>query len=445
MLGALEGVVEYKKAGGFTEDFWLWAGKTALTTAIAIPVVGAAASWAITTFPVWGTAGVIALAGAGLYVGIRSIAQEIVTVYADEPDSYLYIGASKVLDFMHYLEGKAVGFITTAASAISELFGVNSAQAAELENGFENVEVETVKFASAGGVAHTLDEEEGKPVWLWGEEDGVIIGGEGNDWLFHSGFGEALGLAGDDVLIGLFSEFVTKGTPIGPEPAEGAEDTRRIAETDLRLTLDGGEGDDWLIALGGTGAILVGGEGRDFLFNTSFKGQLYGDTLDGVGQSTSGTQDSDVFWYWPSTFIMDAQPNDILQMFGWPLLGGSNSVAGIYAGDGSLAIDWLNWTVFYGASKSGQLLIFNAIAMALGIGGGTDEDPFPAGVMVVEDYDFGGWKDKLRQQAETSACECLREALDVRMPEQGLSVFGWKDAEWGRPANDNGNLCLVVA
>jgi len=79
---------------------------------------------------------------------------------------------------------------------------------------------------------------------------------------------------------------------------------------------------------------------------------------------------------------MDAQPNDILQMFGWPLLGGSNLVAGVYAGDGSLAIDWLNWTVFYGVTKSGQLLVINAVAAALGIGT-REGDPFPAGGMVV--------------------------------------------------------------
>ena len=55
-----------------------------------------------------------------------------------------------------------------------------------------------------------------------------------------------------------------------------------------RLTLQGGAGDDALFAVGGIGAILVGGEGRDFLFNTSFEGQLYGDTIDGIGQAGSG-------------------------------------------------------------------------------------------------------------------------------------------------------------
>ncbi|MCP4083343.1 MAG: hypothetical protein GY743_24245, partial [Planctomycetaceae bacterium] len=146
------------------------------------------------------------------------------------------------------------------------------------------------------------------------------------DLLFADQYEERNGADGDDTILGFKAEFIAAGASIKPDDPDS-----ELAETDLRMVLDGGVGDDILIALGGTGAILVGGEGRDFLFNTSFKGQMYGDTIDGVGQSTSGTTDSDVFWYWPSTFIMDAQPNDILQMFGWPLLGGSNSVAGIYA------------------------------------------------------------------------------------------------------------------
>ena len=79
------------------------------------------------------------------------------------------------------------------------------------------------------------------------------------------------------------------------------------------------------------------------------------------------------------------------QMFGFPLLGGSNSVAGVYAGDGWLAIDWLFWIVFYGYTESGQLLVFNAINSALGIGFGD-----MSGVMVVQDYKFGGWNDGRR-------------------------------------------------
>ncbi|MCP4185133.1 MAG: hypothetical protein GY761_17790, partial [Hyphomicrobiales bacterium] len=147
--------------------------------------------------------------------------------------------------------------------------------------------------------------------WAYDGFDVLLEGTDADDVLIHDGWGEARGGKGDDILIGWQSEYKAKGDPLFEE--EGSP----LAIKEERLTLDGGEGDDWVLTLGGTGAILVGGEGRDFLFNTSFKGQMYGDTIDGVGQSASGTEDSDVFWYWPSTFIMDAQPNDILQMFGW--------------------------------------------------------------------------------------------------------------------------------
>ena len=180
-----------------------------------------------------------------------------------------------------------------------------------------------------GGTAADFVSEEGS--WLVGFDAATLIGSTQDDTLTHTGAGEVLGLSGNDILVGIF------------------------------------------------------------LFNTSFKGQLYGDTVDGVGQATSGTDDSDVFWYWPSTFIMDAQPNDILHMFGFPLLGGSNSVAGIYAGDGTLAIDWLNWTTFYKYNESGQLLIYNALADAFGWGAG---EGVPPGTMVVENYDFGGWESE---------------------------------------------------
>ncbi|CAN7688252.1 tandem-95 repeat protein [Mesorhizobium sp. LjRoot246] len=209
----------------------------------------------------------------------------------------------------------------------------------------------------------------------------VIRGGEGNDFIASgTGVFEIRGEEGNDFLIG------KNGLYVPPKPA--TEDTP--AEPERRLTVDGGVGNDHVVAVGGTGAIAVGGLGRDFIFNTSDHGQLYGDTIDGQGGvSTSGLTDSDVFWYWPGTFIMDAQPNDLLQMFGFPLLGGSNSIAGIPAGDGSLAIDWLFPFVFYGYTDGNQLLVINTLFAALGIG--------PAGlqgVMVVEDYDFGGWKDE---------------------------------------------------
>ncbi len=198
-----------------------------------------------------------------------------------------------------------------------------------------------------------------------------------SDLMWAADYGERRGNDGDDVLIGWKPDYIFAGDKVDPDNPNS-----EVAQTDLRLTLDGGKGDDWLVVLGGTGAITVGGEGSDFIFNTSYKGQLYGDTIDGTGSS-----DPDVFWYWPDTFIMDADSNDLLQMFGFPLLGGSNSIAGIPAGDGSMAIDWLFWFVFYGVSTSGQLLIYNSLADLV------DGDQ-GSGIMAVENYEFGGFRDE---------------------------------------------------
>jgi hypothetical protein len=136
-------------------------------------------------------------------------------------------------------------------------------------------------------------------------------GSEGNDWMVASTWGERKGNGGDDLLIGWQPDYIHRGQPVDPANPDSA-----IATQDLRLTLDGGAGDDWVIALGGTGAITIGGEGRDWIFNTSAYGQLYGDTISGTDeQGNALAQDaanSDVFWYWPGTFIMDAAPNDYL-------------------------------------------------------------------------------------------------------------------------------------
>ena len=196
-------------------------------------------------------------------------------------------------------------------------------------------------------------------------------------------FGEIDGGGGNDIIVHRGAAYVAAGGAI-PVAYGGKEDGSSVAAQEMRLTIKGGDGDDRLLAFSGKGAILVGGDGRDFLINTTERGQLYGDSQDGQGSS-----DSDVFWYWPGTFIMDAKPNDLLEMFGFPLLGGSNSVLGLGGvGDGSLAMDWLFPFVFYGYTTGNQLLVVNLIAMALGIGPDDME-----GIMVVEDYDFGGWKD----------------------------------------------------
>ncbi|MCP4183908.1 MAG: hypothetical protein GY761_11430, partial [Hyphomicrobiales bacterium] len=238
--------------------------------------------------------------------------------------------ARNVLLFMETLENSAIGKMV---SAVAELLTDNV-----IKPYFEAL---TPSISIVDGYQVKQVDKDGG--WLVGEDVSYLVGNEENDVLFHFGSGKVFGRAGDDWLVSYGPDYITAGEYLLESDRDKAEANKSrsegdqleitgpVAEKDYRLELDGGEGDDNLVVLGGTGAVTLGGPGRDFLFNTSFKGQMYGDTIDGVGQSTSGTTDSDVFWYWPSTFIMDAQPNDILQMFGWPLLGGSNSVAGIYA------------------------------------------------------------------------------------------------------------------
>ena len=238
--------------------------------------------------------------------------------------------------------------------------------------------------------------------------------GEGNDFLaadasrlvegdevIREGLFEIKGEEGNDLLIAKNASYVPPQDAIHDDP-DTEEDESAPAQPERRLTIDGGTGNDWIGTLGGTGAITVGGEGRDFIFNTSDFGQIYGDTIDGQRNKTKITPDefydpenplenSDVFWFWPGTFIQDARPNDILQIFGIPLVGGTNSVAGLGPiGDGSLAFDFFNWSTFYARTTSGQLLVYNAIAADLGIGPGGD---FPDGVQVIENYRFGDAPD----------------------------------------------------
>ncbi|WP_280514010.1 calcium-binding protein, partial [Stappia taiwanensis] len=289
--------------------------------------------------------------------------------------------AKSILGFLEKIEKSSIGQMVAA---------VGAAFFKEVVQPFFEALVPSVSVVN-GYQVKLVDEDGG---WLVGEDVSILVGDDTDNVLFHFGAGEVYGRGGNDWLVSYKPDFVRKGEYLleadrnKEEANQGLPENEQFvidgprAEQDYRLLMDGGEGDDVLIALGGTGAILVGGEGRDFLFNTSYWGQLYGDTIDGQGQNTSGVEDSDVFWYWPNTFIMDAQPNDILQMFGFPLLGGTNSVVGLSVGDGSLAMDWMFPFVFYGASTSGQLLVYNAITDALGLGG----------IMVVENYDFGGFK-----------------------------------------------------
>ncbi len=179
------------------------------------------------------------------------------------------------------------------------------------------------------------------------DQQGIIIGGSGNDVLIS-----------------------TNGTPL----------------------IEGGLDNDIIFSYGGEGGTLQGGSGRDLIFSSAYGSKIYGDTIDGIGRSESGEEDADVFWYWPGVFIEDAAPNDTLQMFGMPLLGGSNyngyDALGLPlpVGEGGMAIDRLSPFVYYRLTNTGQLLIYSHLD---GRGGFQEGDDLLSRVMVVENFDFG--------------------------------------------------------
>ena len=102
---------------------------------------------------------------------------------------------------------------------------------------------------------------------------------------------------------------------------------------------------------------LIGGEGRDWIWNRSPGGVIYGDTFSGVS-ATPGEDgnpakvaddpaNADNFWWWPNTTIKDPQRLDVLQFWGFPLTGGTQSIP-LAAGGGGAALFTPSATLFAG-------------------------------------------------------------------------------------------------
>ena len=161
------------------------------------------------------------------------------------------------------------------------------------------------------------------------EHNDIFFGGNINSFLGqnlgrffgtpnHPGFGEIKGEDGNDIVIFYGPEHVRAGGTIPGTQATAAEE--------FKLTLDGGKGNDWVIALGGDQAIVAGGLGRDWIINSSKDGESWGDYAIGISPDGNRAEDSrensDMFWYFPDTKVMDAQHHDFLSFFGIPMTGG---------------------------------------------------------------------------------------------------------------------------
>jgi len=223
----------------------------------------------------------------------------------------------------------------------------------------------------------------------------------------YPAFGEIHGDAGNDVLVVRDARYVFAGEAIDPDDPQSP-----TAASDLRLEIHGEAGQDRIMVVGGTGAIVSGGEDRDFLFNWSYKGQMWGDGLDGTGGG------DDIFWWSVGAFIMDAEPGDRLQMFGIPLTGGFSHSA---AGDGQ-AIDWFLPWVRYAYTGADQLIV--------SWGDPTGVQDVLTTAMVVNSYDFGAVPDN-PGFSNFSVMEPGDLGMTFRIYEDGGKEISLWAAMWG--------------
>jgi hypothetical protein len=186
--------------------------------------------------------------------------------------------------------------------------------------------------------------------------------------------------------------------------------------------IHGGAGNDWIIALGGEGVTTLGGSGKDFIFNTSKGGVIYGDTIDQKFENFSPEDDnspplepdsdaeSDMIWFWEGVTFADPSESDFLSFYGFPLVGGTSglplstalSVGGVFAvglgnyspqAESLIYFDELFPHIVYQYDEGqGELKVTNLLTSLLGFGRledilGLDGSIIPHGTMVIKNYD----------------------------------------------------------
>lgn len=169
--------------------------------------------------------------------------------------------------------------------------------------------------------------------FIYGSGNAAIHGNGGNDHLIHTGYGLASGGHGDDELLGLFPEFVKKGTPLDPDNPGGA-----VSEEDLHLELDGGPGDDIIVTLGGNQPIIVGGEGDDTIVPFSSGAVVF------TGEG------ADAVHFAPNILVADAGADDRIYM-------GARALTGATGGINAESPWALTGLLRYTINKDGELVI----------------------------------------------------------------------------------------
>ena len=140
-------------------------------------------------------------------------------------------------------------------------------------------------------------------VILTDENDRFYFGG---DYSIDSGYGDIKARDGGDIV-------VFKGA--------------RQAADGTGLMIDGGTGNDWLYATG-QGATIIGGKGRDYIYNATVGGVIYGDLKNSNGDADEGdsSANADKIVFVPGVTFMDAGKYDqLVNITGTRLTGGVDS------------------------------------------------------------------------------------------------------------------------
>ncbi len=277
---------------GLVDDFGIAIVMTAalVTATVAGAVVAVTAAVGAAAGAI---AGVVVAAGWAIYGAYDAIVNivELGGKIGADLSKVILLATEEIEDFADYVLS---GFGIDELPPESPVFGLDYV-----------ADDQTVGYAPilVGGEA---DEE------IFGRNGSTIDGGAGNDILHHYGNGDMLGGEGRDLLLALNTTGVTA---------------------------DGGAGDDYVLSKGGAGGEFLGGIGRDWIFVTTYGAQIFGDTRDnlvpGLPSGVPGqvhedylnsSPNSDNIWWWGGTALMDARPNDQLRFFGYPLVGGNNSL-----------------------------------------------------------------------------------------------------------------------
>jgi hypothetical protein len=199
--------------------------------------------------------------------------------------------------------------------------------------------------------------------------------------------------AGDDVLLGGRVQLNSYGQNV---QSDGSASLANVA-----YSFDAGAGNDVLILNGGgAGSTLIGGEGRDFIYNRSVGGVIYGDTVDGLDAqgnriSRYGASTADNIWWSAGTTLMDANPNDVLKYYGLALTGGDsdkrsslgNGTPGLRGLFSNYFVDHLFPQITY-LKKGNDLYVIDELAGFLTSSGAAASVDGIKGAMKIKDFAF---------------------------------------------------------